>query len=198
MKVGAAIAEIMKREGVEILLGYPVNHLIEFAAAADIRPIIVRQERIGLHMADAISRLTSGRKIGVFCMQHGPGTENAYGGIAQAFAESVPILVVPGGYPRRIAHIAPNYNAVTQMRGITKSAEPVVVAGRGAERHAPRLLAPAQRPRRPGAGRGPGRPVERGAAGPLDYAPVVDRPVRPRARGRCARRRGCWPRPSVR
>jgi acetolactate synthase-1/2/3 large subunit len=128
MKVGAAIAEIMKREGVEILTGYPVNHLIEFAAAADIRPIMVRQERIGVHMADAISRLTSGRKIGVFCMQHGPGTENAYGGIAQAFGESVPILVVPMGYPRRIAHIPPNYNAVTQMRGITKSAEPVVLA----------------------------------------------------------------------
>jgi acetolactate synthase-1/2/3 large subunit len=128
MKVGAAIAEIMKREGVDILLGYPVNHLIEFAAAADIRPIMVRQERIGLHMADAISRMTSGRKIGVFCMQHGPGTENAYGGIAQAFAESVPILVVPGGYARRIAHIAPNYHAVAQMRGITKSAEPVVAA----------------------------------------------------------------------
>src|SRR5262245_34544351 len=48
MKVGAAIAEIMKREGVEVLLGYPVNHLIEFAAAADIRPVMVRQERIGL------------------------------------------------------------------------------------------------------------------------------------------------------
>src|SRR5579864_1694465 len=128
MKVGAAIAEILKREGIEILTGYPVNHLIEFAAALDIRPIMVRQERIGLHMADAISRLTSGRKVGVFCMQHGPGTENAYGGVAQAFAESVPILVVPGGYPRRIAHVAPNYDAVTQMRGITKSAEPVVVA----------------------------------------------------------------------
>src|SRR6202043_2952856 len=54
MKVGAAIAEIMKREGVEILCAYPVNHLIEHAAALDIRPIIVRQERIGLHMADAI------------------------------------------------------------------------------------------------------------------------------------------------
>jgi acetolactate synthase-1/2/3 large subunit len=128
MKVGAAIAEIMKREGVEILLGYPVNHLIEFAAAADIRPVMVRQERIGLHMADAISRVTSGRKIGVFCMQHGPGTENAYGGVAQAYGESVPILVVPGGYARRISHIAPNYHASTQMRGITKSAEPILVA----------------------------------------------------------------------
>src|SRR3978361_976501 len=49
MKLGAAIAEIMKREGIEILCGYPVNHLIEFAANADIRPIMVRQERIGVH-----------------------------------------------------------------------------------------------------------------------------------------------------
>jgi thiamine pyrophosphate-dependent acetolactate synthase large subunit-like protein len=126
MKVGAAIAAILKREGVEILTGYPVNHLIEFAAAVDIRPVMVRQERIGLHMADAISRMTSGRKLGVFCMQHGPGTENAYGGVAQAFGDSIPILVVPQGYQRRMAHVAPNYNAVVQMRGITKSAEPVV------------------------------------------------------------------------
>jgi thiamine pyrophosphate-dependent acetolactate synthase large subunit-like protein len=128
MKVGAAIAEIMKREGIDILTAYPVNHLIEFSAELDIRPIIVRQERTGLHMADAISRMTSGKKIGAFCMQHGPGTENAYGGIAQAFAESVPILVVPGGYARRLAHVEPNYNAVAQMRGVTKSAEPIVVA----------------------------------------------------------------------
>jgi thiamine pyrophosphate-dependent acetolactate synthase large subunit-like protein len=127
MKVGQAIAEIMKREGIEILCGYPVNHLIEFAAAADIRPIMVRQERIGIHMADAISRITSGRKIGAFCMQHGPGTENAYGGIAQAFSESVPLLVVPMGYPRRIAHIDPNYSASRDMRNVAKSAEPVTV-----------------------------------------------------------------------
>src|SRR5215217_1557564 len=75
MKLGAAIAEIMKREGIEILCGYPVNHLIEHAANADIRPVMVRQERIGLQMADAISRVTSGRSIGAFCMQHGPGAE---------------------------------------------------------------------------------------------------------------------------
>ncbi len=127
MKVGEAVAEIMKREGIEILCGYPVNHLIEFAAAADIRPIMVRQERIGLHMADAISRVTSGRKIGAFCMQHGPGTENAYGGVAQAYSESVPLLVIPQGYPRRIANIDPNYSAVREMRGVAKSAEPVIV-----------------------------------------------------------------------
>jgi thiamine pyrophosphate-dependent acetolactate synthase large subunit-like protein len=125
MKVGAAIAEIMKREGMDILAAYPVNHLIEHAAALDIRPIIVRQERIGLHMADAISRLTSGDKLGAFCMQHGPGTENAYGGIAQAYSESIPILVVPGGYPRRTAQVGANYYATREMRGITKSAESI-------------------------------------------------------------------------
>ena len=125
MKVGQAVAEIMKREGIEILCGYPVNHLLEVAAAADIRPVIVRQERIGLHMADAISRVTSGRKIGAFCMQHGPGAENAYGGVAQAFSESVPLLVIPQGYPRRIANIPPNFSSSRQMAGVSKSAEPV-------------------------------------------------------------------------
>ena len=59
MKAGDAIAEILKREGIEVITGYPVNHVLEYAAAAGIRPIIVRQERTGLHMADAISRLSS-------------------------------------------------------------------------------------------------------------------------------------------
>ncbi len=128
MKTADAIAEILRREGVEWVIGYPVNHVLERGAAAGIRPIIVRQERTGLHMADAISRVTSGRKLGVFCMQHGPGTENSYGGIAQAFSESVPILVLPMGYSRRQAWVHPNYNASLQMQGITKSAEPITSA----------------------------------------------------------------------
>lgn len=128
MKLGAAIAEIMKREGIRILTGYPVNHLIEHAAEIDIRPIMVRQERIGLHMADAISRVTSGRTIGAFCMQHGPGSENAYGGVAQCYGESIPVLVLPMGYARRLSHVDPNFNSTIQMRGITKSAEPIIQA----------------------------------------------------------------------
>src|SRR6476659_5296544 len=84
MKVGEAIAYILGCEGVDTLIGYPVSPLIEPAAAAGIRPIIVRQERSGLHMADSMSRMTSGKRIGVFTMQSGPGTENAFGGVAQA------------------------------------------------------------------------------------------------------------------
>jgi thiamine pyrophosphate-dependent acetolactate synthase large subunit-like protein len=128
VKVGEAVAEILKREGVQILTGYPVNDILEEAAVAGIRPVIVRQERTGLHMADAMSRVTSGDTIGVFAMQHGPGTENAYGGIAQAYSESVPILVLPAGYPRRLAYVDPNYHASRQMAAVTKSAEPIVSA----------------------------------------------------------------------
>ena len=125
MKVPAAIAEILRREGVDILFGYPRNAVLEAAAEADIRTVIVRQERTGLHMADAYSRMTRGKKMGVFAMQHGPGTENAYGGVAQAYSESIPVLVLPQGYARRLAHVPDNYNATVQMAGITKLAEPI-------------------------------------------------------------------------
>ena len=115
MKVRDAIAVVLKREGVDTLFGYPVNHLFEGAAAAGIKPITVRQERTGLHMADAMSRVSSGKKVGVFCMQHGPGVENALGAVAQAYSESVPLLVIPGGYDRRLA----------------KAKNPVIYAGQG-------------------------------------------------------------------
>ena len=127
MKVVTAIAKAMKAEGVDILFAYPVNPLIEAAAAEDIRTVIVRQERVGLHMADGYSRVTAGHKLGVFCMQHGPGAENAFGGVAQAYSESVPLLVIPAGYPRRLAHYYPNFNSTLNMRHITKWAEPLTM-----------------------------------------------------------------------
>ena len=127
MQVVDAIAHAMKAEGIDVLFAYPVNPLIEAAAKLDIRTVIVRQERIGLHMADAYSRLSSGDKIGVFCMQHGPGAENAFGGVAQAYSESVPILVIPAGYPRRLAHYYPNFNSTLNMQHVTKWAEPITM-----------------------------------------------------------------------
>jgi acetolactate synthase-1/2/3 large subunit len=129
MKAADAIIDILKREGVEVLFGYPRNALLEAAAAADVRTIIPRQERIGLHMADAYSRLTKGEKLGVFTCQHGPGAEVAYAGVAQAYGESVPILFLPGGYATPIAHVGRNFNSVRNMAQITKSAEPLNFPG---------------------------------------------------------------------
>jgi len=128
MKGAAAVAEILKREGVQFLIGYPVNTVIEASAQADIRTIIVRQERTGIHMADAVSRVTSGDRIGVFAMQHGPGCENSFGGVAQAYADSVPIVVIPGGYPRRLTNVPPNFNAFVNYQHVTKSCEQVIMA----------------------------------------------------------------------
>ncbi len=127
MNVAQAIARVLKAEGVDVLFAYPVNPIIEAAAAENIRTVIVRQERTGLHMADAYSRLSSGDRIGVFCMQHGPGAENAFGGVAQAYSESVPILVMPAGYPRRLAHYYPNFNSTRNIGQVAKWAEPLTM-----------------------------------------------------------------------
>lgn len=51
MTVSDAVAHILKAEGVEFLFAYPINPIIESAAKVGIRPIIVRQERTGLHFA---------------------------------------------------------------------------------------------------------------------------------------------------
>ena len=123
MKVAQAIAEILKREGVEFVVGYPVNLMYEAAADFDIRTIVVRQERTAAHIADAYSRMNSGNKIGVFICQHGPGAENSFGGVAQAYSESVPILCIPMGYQRRIMNVYPNFNSALNYRNVTKSSE---------------------------------------------------------------------------
>ncbi len=115
-----AMAQVLKAEGVELLVAFPHQTLIETAAQAGIRPIICRQERAGVNMADGYSRVHNGRKIGIFSMQRGPGAENAFGGVAQAFADSVPMLALPGGEPFARLGVAPTFEAVPNYRGITK------------------------------------------------------------------------------
>ena len=80
MRVVDAICEILKIEGVDFLSCYPTNTLIEAAAAAGIRPIVCRQERVGVGIADGFTRVHNGKRIGVFTMQAGPGAENAFSG----------------------------------------------------------------------------------------------------------------------
>jgi len=123
--VADAIAAILKREGVDIVFGYPRNQILEAAARIDIRTVIVRQERTGLHMADAVSRMSKGEKMGVFVMQQGPGAENAMGGVAQAFADSVPVLVMPQGYALSQMYVPYNFNSTRSMATYAKHAEPL-------------------------------------------------------------------------
>ena len=126
MKVVTAIAKAMKAEGVEILFAYPVNPLIEAAAEENIRTVIVRQERIGLHMADAYSRMTFGREVrGLLHAARPRLRERLWREWPRRTPSRRPILVIPGGYPRRLAHYYPNFNSTLNMQHITKWAEPV-------------------------------------------------------------------------
>ena len=74
-----AIANILRMEGVEFIGCVPYQPLLEAAAIAGIRPIIFRQEGTGIHMVDGFSRVTNGKRTGVFMMQNGPGAENGFG-----------------------------------------------------------------------------------------------------------------------
>ena len=115
-----AVAKILKKEGVEWIAAFPAQSLIDACAREGIRPILSRQERAGVNMADGFSRIRNGKQIGVFTMQTGPGSENAFGGVAQAFADSVPILCLPGGQPFDRMDVHPNFEAVKNYGGITK------------------------------------------------------------------------------
>ncbi len=114
------MAKLLKKEGVEWLSCFPAQSLIEAYAQEGIRPILCRQERAGVNMADAYSRIHNGNKIGVFTMQQGPGAENAFGGVAQAYADNVPILVIPGGAPEKRLGVHPGFDAVPNYQHITK------------------------------------------------------------------------------
>src|SRR6202034_330950 len=120
MNGAAVIAEILKREGTEFLSCYPRNPVIEPCAAIDIRPILCRQERVGVGIADGYSRIKRGKTNGVFAAQAGPGIENAFPGIAQAYSENVPLLIIAGGLPLAKQHVRPTFRAADVYRPVTK------------------------------------------------------------------------------
>ena len=120
MNGAAIIAEILKREGTGFLSCYPRNPLIEACAALDMRTILCRQERVGVGIADGYSRISRGKRNGVFAAQAGPGIENAFPGIAQAFAENVPMLIVPATLPLARHYLRPVFRAADVYRPVTK------------------------------------------------------------------------------
>ena len=116
------VASCLKAEGVEWMACFPANPLIEAVASIGIRPIVFRQERGGINAADGYSRQMAGRGLGVFAAQDGPGVENSFGGIAQAFGEAVPLLFLPQGYASTNYDVAPNFSAKQNFAHVTKLA----------------------------------------------------------------------------
>lgn len=119
------VAAILKREGVEWLACFPSNPLIEACAKVGIRPIAFRHERGAVMAADGFSRVSDRKRFGVVAVQAQAGAENALGGIAQAYADNVPILVLPGGNNLDRVGVRPNYVAERNFASLCRRAETV-------------------------------------------------------------------------
>jgi thiamine pyrophosphate-dependent acetolactate synthase large subunit-like protein len=123
MNVTEAIARVLKSEGVEWMACFPSSPLIEAVAKEGIRPISFRHERGAVMAADGFSRMSDRNKFGVVAVQDQAGAENAMGGISQAFADNVPILVLPRGSSLERTAVRPYFSALRTYQSITKQVE---------------------------------------------------------------------------
>ncbi len=117
------IARVLKREGVEWIACFPSNPIIEAVAREGIRPIAFRHERGAVMAADGYSRISDRKRFGVVAVQSQAGAENSMGGLAQANADNVPILVLPEGNPLDMVNVRPNFSATRTWERVSKSAE---------------------------------------------------------------------------
>ncbi|HEU5315857.1 MAG TPA: thiamine pyrophosphate-requiring protein [Chloroflexota bacterium] len=178
MDANRAIARILQAEGTEFLFAYPMNPLIEACAEVGIRPIMCRTEKTLVNAADGYCRATNARKPAVVTVQSGAGIENTFGGVAQAYADSIPLLLLPGGEDQQRHHTPTGFDPLPPYAHVTKWAARINAPSRVPElmRRALTLLrtgAPGpvllEIPRDVGAAEVPGTD---GANGTLDHTPV--------------------------
>ena len=129
MKVLDAVARILKAEGVEWAGCFPSNNLIEAVAEVGINPIMFRQERGAAMAVDGFSRMRNREEFGVLITQGGPGSENTMGGLAQAYADNVPILYLPGGPAVSARSVKPNFSPARTYESVSVSAEVIFQPG---------------------------------------------------------------------
>src|SRR4030043_456174 len=119
-KTGAQILiECLKKEGVDILFNYPggaILPIFDELINAPFRQILVRHEQAAVHAADGYAR-ASGR-IGVALVTSGPGATNTVTGIATAYMDSIPIVVLTGQVPTML--IANDAFQEADIVGITR------------------------------------------------------------------------------
>lgn len=92
--------ETLRREGIDTIFGYPggaVLYIYDELLNSDIRHILVRHEQGAVHMAEGYAKASG--KVGVVLVTSGPGATNTVTGIADAYMDSVPIVVFTGQVP---------------------------------------------------------------------------------------------------
>jgi len=94
---------MLKQEGVDTLFGFPGGAVIDIydeLARTDIRHILVRHEQGAVHAADGYARASG--KVGVCLVTSGPGATNTVTGIASAYADSIPVVIITGQVPTHL------------------------------------------------------------------------------------------------
>jgi len=103
MTVAEALVQCLERENVEVVFGYPGGAILPvYDALYDsrkIKHVLVRHEQGAVHAADGFARVTG--KVGVCIATSGPGATNLVTGIANAYMDSVPLVVITGQVPRQ-------------------------------------------------------------------------------------------------
>ncbi|MGN0008140.1 MAG: biosynthetic-type acetolactate synthase large subunit [Desulfovibrionaceae bacterium] len=98
------LLESLKREGVDVLFGYPGGAIIdiydEIPRHPEIRHVLVRHEQAAVHAADGYARASG--KVGVCLVTSGPGATNTVTGIATAYCDSIPLVVLTGQVPTKL------------------------------------------------------------------------------------------------
>jgi len=134
VKAVNGLVNILEQEGVKQVCTFPTSH-INNAVGEEGPPYLfmVRDERYAVSVADAIGRLSNGKQIGVCTVMGGvnaAGTQMAYGAMAEAYEDSVPLLCLTDGVPpsvlgRERYNIQDGFRSVTKWIGYINQAERV-------------------------------------------------------------------------
>ena len=114
------VAEILKREGTDFIAAYPRNPLIEACAALDIRPIFPGRSASAWASPTATAASSAARRTACSRPRPAPASRTRLPGVAQAYTENVPMLMIPAGLPLSKQYVRPTFRAADVYRPVTK------------------------------------------------------------------------------
>jgi acetolactate synthase-1/2/3 large subunit len=97
------LLKTLEEEGVDTIFGFPGGMVIDIydeLTRSNIKHVLVRHEQGGVHAADGYARATG--KVGVCLVTSGPGATNTVTGVATAYADSIPLVVITGQVPTHL------------------------------------------------------------------------------------------------
>jgi acetolactate synthase I/II/III large subunit len=113
---GDMLIRALQDAGVEYVFGYPGGAALHIFRQQKVEHILVRHEQAAAHMADGYARATG--KPGVVLVTSGPGATNAITGIATAFMDSIPMIIISGQVPNEL--IGTDAFQETDMVGVSR------------------------------------------------------------------------------